>query len=71
VAFEVETGGNSFRFGNPADLMSGGEMTPGGVPFAIHPDGNRIVHAGPDPTVARSLVSPIHLVTDWRRALAR
>jgi serine/threonine protein kinase len=71
VAYDVETGGSSFEFGSPVELMAVDELTPGGVPFDIHPDGNRIVHAGPDPGQARDGVSPIHLVTDWQRALAR
>jgi hypothetical protein len=71
VAFDVETGGSSFRFGSPQELMTVDELSPGGVPFDIHPDGERIVHAGPDPRGDKDRVSPIHLVTDWRRALTR
>jgi hypothetical protein len=51
--------------------MSVGDLTPAGVPFDVHPDGERIVQAGPDPSVDHDRVSPIHFVTDWRRALAR
>jgi Tol biopolymer transport system component len=70
VAYAVDTGGDSFKFGNPEEMMVVGDLTPSGVPFDVHPDGNRIVHAGRHPD-ARDSVSPIHLVTDWRRALAR
>jgi len=71
VAFDVDPQGESFRFGAPQELMDTGLLTPRGVPFSIHPDGRRIVQAGPDPTEAGEEVSPIHLVTDWRRMLIR
>ena len=71
VAYDVETGGSSFRFGTPRDLMVSGELNSDGVPFDIHPDGKRVVYAGPDPSVSQEQVSPIHFVTDWRRILVR
>jgi Tol biopolymer transport system component len=71
AACEVETGGSSFQFGTLQELMSVDDLIPGGVPFDVHPDGKRIVQAGPDPSVDQDRVSPIHFVTDWRRALAR
>jgi Tol biopolymer transport system component len=71
VAYEVEAKGNSFRFGSAEELMTVESPNQNGVPFTIHPDGKRIVHAGPDPSQVQADFSPIHLVTDWRRALAR
>jgi Tol biopolymer transport system component len=71
VACDVDTSGDSFRFSNPVELTNAGDLTPGGVPFAVHPDGNRVVQAGPEFGATGDRISPIHLVTDWRRALAR
>jgi hypothetical protein len=71
VAFDVTTGGDSFRFGVPQELMTVDAIDSNGIPFDVHPDGKRIVHAGPDPKSNLDDISPIHLVTDWRRALAR
>jgi Tol biopolymer transport system component len=71
VAYKVQTGAISFRFESPEEFMTVDDLTPGGIPFAVHPDGKRIVHAGPDPGEVQDRVSPIHLVTDWQRALAR
>jgi Tol biopolymer transport system component len=71
MACEVETGGDSFQFGTLSDIMPVDDLTSAGVPFDIHPDGMRIVQTGPDPSVNLDRVSPIHFVTDWRRALAR
>jgi Tol biopolymer transport system component len=71
VYCDVETGGESFQFGTLRDVMPVDDLTPAGVPFDVHPDGKRLVQAGPDPSVNQDHVSPIHFVTDWRRALAR
>jgi Tol biopolymer transport system component len=71
VAYPVDTSGSSFRFGSPEEFMTVENLTSGGIPFAVHPDGKRIVYAGPDPSQAGNEISPIHLVTDWRRALVR
>jgi TolB protein len=70
VAYDVDTSGDSFRFGTPVEYMTVDGLTSGGVPFDVHPDG-RIVHAGPDPNQTGERISPIHLVTDWRAALSR
>ena len=71
LASDVETSGDSFRFGTLQDLMPVDVLTGDGVPFAVHPDGNRIVHTRPDPAQAQDDASPIHFVTDWQRALLR
>jgi Tol biopolymer transport system component len=71
MAHDVATQGSTFRFGAP-EIFTKLE-TPGnsGIPFTVHPDGKRIIAAGRDPSKPRADHSPIHLVTDWRRALAR
>ena len=71
VAFEVDPEGRNFGFGAPQELMDTDLMGPRGVPFSVHPDGRRIVQAGPDPNEVGEEVSPIHFVTDWRRMLMR
>jgi len=71
VAYPVETSGSSFQFGSPEEFMEVDALTSGGIPFDVHPDAERIIQAGRDPSHAGEELSPIHLVTDWRRALVR
>jgi Tol biopolymer transport system component len=71
VAYPVDTSGSSFAFGSPQDFMVVDNLTSAGPPFDIHPDGKRIIQAGPDPSRTDDDVSSIHLVTDWQRALMR
>ena len=71
IVFDVTAEGNSFRFGSGQELIQVDTGKANGVPFSVHPDGKRIVHAGPDPSQAQIDFSPVHLVTDWRRGLAR
>ncbi len=71
VVFDVDGTGETFRFGTEQQLMDTDNISGDGIPYAIHPDGTRLVHAGPDPSVALQEYSPIHVVTDWRRGLAR
>ncbi len=72
VAYDVNATDQSFRFGSAQELRTiTGELSPTGTPFSIHPDGKRIVHAGPDPRQVQNDLSPIHFVTDWQRALVQ
>ena len=71
TAFDVSSDERSFRFGSGTQVFLVDNGSADGVPFTIHPDGKRIVHAGPEPGQALAELSAIHLVTDWRRTLAR
>ncbi|HMB70762.1 MAG TPA: hypothetical protein VKU85_15715, partial [bacterium] len=71
VALDVDPTGESFRFGSSQELMESEVLTPRGSPFSVHPDGRRIVQAWREPNGLRDEISPIHLVTDWRRMLVR
>ncbi|MBZ0269974.1 hypothetical protein K8I85_17615, partial [bacterium] len=71
LALDVDPGGDSFRFSPPREVITVDVMSARGSPFAVHPDGRRIVQASRDPNGAQDEISPIHLVTDWRRGLMR
>jgi Tol biopolymer transport system component len=70
LAYDVQTRGESFHVGSSRQVATAEAPSADGAVYSIHPDGERILRAGPDPT-SQSFVSMIHLVTDWRRGLAR
>ncbi len=71
VVYDVETSGESFQFSDPKTLLTVSGLTPDGIPFDVHPDGERIIHAGSNNEGRDAEISPIHFVTDWRRALLK
>jgi Tol biopolymer transport system component len=70
VAYEVDILGESFHVGSSRTVAMTESPSAAGVAYSIHPDGERILRAGPDPT-SQAEISYIHLVTDWRRGLAQ
>jgi Tol biopolymer transport system component len=70
LAYKVDGSGETFRVGGFTEMavVTGPDGT--GNHYDLHPDGERLVQAGPDPDFQR-LVSHLHLVTDWKRGLMR
>ena len=69
-AYDVDGSGETFRIGNFRKSVATPPPDGTGCDYDLAPDGKRILVAAPDPTM-RAEISYVHLVTDWRRALAR
>ena len=69
-SYEVDGSGSTFRIGNFTDRAQTPSLGADGCHYDIHPDGKRILIAGPDPAF-RAEVSYLHLVTDWKRGLVQ
>jgi serine/threonine-protein kinase len=69
-AYEVDGSGQTFRVGKYTQPVTVSNPDGTGCFYDLHPDGERILQTGADPNF-RSEVSHLHLVTDWRRGLAR
>ena len=70
LAYEVDGTGETFRVGGFTEMAVVTSPDGTGNHYDLHPDGERLVQAGPDPDFQR-LVSHLHLVTDWKRGLMR
>ena len=66
----VNGAGQTFRVGNAAQALTVYSPAASGCFYDLHPDGSRVLQTGPDPAF-RAEVSHLHLVTDWKRGLAR
>jgi len=69
-AYAVDGSGDTFRIGNFTDKVQVSSPEPDGCHYDLHPDGKRLLQAGPDPAF-RTEVSYLHLVTDWKRGLVQ
>jgi serine/threonine protein kinase len=70
LAFTVDTESETFGVGSSRVVARAESPSGDGTAYSIHPDGTRILRTGMDPS-ATSEISLVHLVTDWRRGLAR
>jgi eukaryotic-like serine/threonine-protein kinase len=70
LVYSVDGSGQTFRVGEAVHSLTVESPGPGGCFYDLHPDGVRLLQTGADPAF-RSEVSHLHLVTDWRRGLAR
>ncbi len=70
VIYSVDGTGQTFRVGNLSETSIRLRADANGCSYDLHPDGLRVLQAGVDPA-HRSEISPLHLVTDWKRGLAR
>jgi len=68
--YEIDGSGQTFRVGNYTENLRVGPTGGDGSVYDLHPDGQRLLHAGSDPSIAAD-VSYLHLVTDWQRGLAQ
>ena len=68
--YSVDGTGQTFRVGNSFKASIRLPAGASGCSYDLHPDGLRILQTGMDPAY-RSEVSPLHLVTDWKRGLAQ
>ncbi|MFH2054298.1 MAG: protein kinase [bacterium] len=68
--YSVDGSGQTFRIGGFTQELTVTDPSAEGCNYDLHPDGRRILQTGADPSF-RSEVSHLHLVTDWRRGLAR
>ncbi len=69
-AFEVDGSGASFRTGTSRVVAKVDPPQRMGNSFAVHPDGERILHAVAIDT-GDDRDALLEIVTDWRRALVR
>ncbi len=69
-AYSVDGSGDTFRIGNFTDKVQVSSPDGTGCHYDLHPDGQRILHAGVDPAF-HTEVSYLHLVTDWKRGLVQ
>ncbi len=68
--YEVDGSGDTFRIGKFRKSVVVSPPDGTGCYYDLHPDGQRLLQTGADPAV-RSEISYLHLVTDWRRGLAK
>ena len=68
--YAVDGGDRTFRVGDFTQTLTVSSPSADGSSYDLHPDGERILHAGIDPAF-RSEVSHLHLVTDWQLGLGR
>jgi Tol biopolymer transport system component len=69
-SYEVDGSGNTFRIGNFTDRAQTPSLGADGCHYDLHPDGQRLIMAGPDPAF-RAEVSYLHIVTNWKRGLVQ
>ena len=66
----VDGSGDTFRVGPSKQEIRSVVPSGEGPSFSLHPDGNFVYQSGPE-FEQDSSMSPLHLVTDWRRGLMR
>jgi Tol biopolymer transport system component len=69
-AYAVDGTSETFQVGAYRTTVTIASPTPLGNHYDLHPDGQHLLEAGNDPDF-RAEISLLHLVTDWRRALAQ
>ena len=69
-AYSVDGSGQTFKIGSFRQPLSVSPPEASGNYYDLHPDGQRILQSGGDPSF-RAEVSYLHLVTDWQRGLVQ
>jgi len=68
--YDVDGSGETFNIGASRQVARTLVPSSEGIPYALHPDGDRVLQGGED-VGAESSISLLHMVTDWQRGLAR